>query len=298
MKKSLFVVAAWSVIGIVLSSRAQAQVEPPKPPLVKVPVKFKTVAPSTVKAGDHIVIDATTAKGKVEFLYDLNAFPKERATLVGKMLVLSTGVNGTYTIGVVSYDDGTTEKIVVKVTGGLPTPPIPDPPTPTDPLEKIAQSVASLQKSFDAFVLQQTAANAAFDKRLAALEQIKPIPPPPVDPLIASFQTAYIADGKPAASLASLTAIYRQSGTAVNDPNNKTPADIFNQMHKAMAIVLKEPDPAKVTIMVNTRKAIAAELDKSLPLGPASIQPLDTATRAAISAQFGRVQKALEGVTP
>jgi hypothetical protein len=53
--------------------------------------------------------------------------------------------------------------------------------------------------------------------------------------------------------------------------------------------------------MPNVRKAIAAELNKSLPTRLQPNQPahaLDDATKTLILTQFARVQKALEGVQP
>lgn len=169
------------VLFLTLTAATYAQpVEPkPKSPPIKAPSKFKSVAPPQVKAGEHIVIDASSAAGDVEFKYDKIAFPKERATLMGKTLVLSTSVNGTYQIFVVSYADGKTEDIAVKVTGGIPIPPgPPDPPVPTDPLEALTAAVKALTLKIDLGFAQQSAENAAMKARLLALEQIKPIPPP------------------------------------------------------------------------------------------------------------------------
>ena len=123
-------------------------------------------------------------------------------------------------------------------------------------------------------------------------------PPAPVDAFTQSLQHAYAVDGKSAEKLLLLLAIYRNSATVVNDPANKTPADVFTVMKKSIATVLKEPDANAITILPYTRRAIGAELDKALPLGAASTKPMDATTRTLISGQFARVQKALEGVSP
>jgi len=122
-----------------------------------------------------------------------------------------------------------------------------------------------------------------------------PVPVPIIDPFQQAIQTAYERDGK-SAKIVLLAAIYRQSATIVDSQDVKTPADIFTSMRKSIGTVLGEPDLTKTTVLPNVRKAIAAELDKSLPLGDSSVQPITDATRSLISAQFLRVKSALEGV--
>jgi len=181
------------VLAGLFAVTAPAQVEPPKnpvKPIKKAVKKFKAVAPTTVKAGDHIVVDASSAAGKIEFLFDGNSFPKERATLRDKILVLSTSVNGSYAISVVSYEDATTERIIVKVTGGEdPTPGPKPPPVPTDPIEALRVEV---QTGF----AKTTEALASLAARVSALEGSKPPPPPPPPPIpsdqiAAAIQLAY-----------------------------------------------------------------------------------------------------------
>lgn len=155
------------LILLVLWQPIHAQVvEPPEQPPAKKPVKFKAVAPLTVKAGDHIVVDASSAAGEVWFFYDEVIFPKVRATVTGKVLVLSTNVNGKHVVDVASLDDKSKERIVVTVTGGID--PIPDkppvePPPVVDPPSDLKVIMALLAK---------------LDARVSALEKQKPIPPP------------------------------------------------------------------------------------------------------------------------
>lgn len=110
--------------------------------------KFKATAPLTVKAGDHIVVDASTAAGDVWFFYDETVFPKQRATTAGKTLVLSTNTSGKYAIDIVSLGDKAKERIVVTVTEGVEPPPEPM-PQPIDILAaitKLEARVAALEK--------------------------------------------------------------------------------------------------------------------------------------------------------
>ena len=181
----------------------QAQVVEPKKPAA---IKFKTSAPVTAKANEHIVIDASSALGETWFFYDEQAFPKGRATTAGKLLVLSTNVNGKYTVDVVSFQDGQKEKVTFTVTGGVdPVTPIPKPPDPkpVDPIEQINATLAKIEA------------------RLAVLEQSKPNPPKPKppdpgDPIATAIQGAwqqeFAADKKDSA--AKVAQCYRAAVTA------------------------------------------------------------------------------------
>lgn len=127
-----------------------------------------------------------------------------------------------------------------------------------------------------------------------------PIPPPPTpnDPFVSSLQAAYERDGKNPIALSKMVVFYQVSDTIVNNDANKTPSDVFSVAKKAMATMLKEPDSDKATVLVNLRQAISKELDKTLPLGSASTQPLTAESRHLINTQFQRVHNALKGVTP
>lgn len=123
-----------------LASPAFGQVVEPK-----AVTKFKVTAPLTVKPGDHIVIDASTAAGEVWFFHDEVIFPKSRATVAGKILVLSTSIPGKHIIDIGSLDDKTKERIVVTVTEGVPPePPIPD-PTPISDLKSVLAAISKLE---------------------------------------------------------------------------------------------------------------------------------------------------------
>ena len=129
--------------------------------------QFKVAAPAAVKPGEHIVIDATNAKGTVGFVYDKNAFPTKRATLTGKVLVLSTDTPGKYTVAVASFDDKTLEEIVVTVgeDAAKPTP-------KQDEIDALRNEMragfSAIAKGFD-----------AVHERLKALEGKTPVPPTP-----------------------------------------------------------------------------------------------------------------------
>lgn len=177
-----------------------AQVVEPEP---KPPIKFKAVAPASAKAGDHILIDASSAKGDVFFFFDEVAFPAKRATLIGKLLILSTPTNGTYTVHVASLDDKSKEKITFTVTSGVDSPVTPplDPAPPTDPLEVLRQLIITKFAQLDA--------------RIAALEGAKP---PPVSPL--KHFTFVGPEATPTATAinnnASLRSMLKAAGVAVH----------------------------------------------------------------------------------
>lgn len=125
--------------------------------------------------------------------------------------------------------------------------------------------------------------------------QPPPVPiPTPTDPFLVAIQAAYTADGKPSAQVAQLASVYKLSPTFINDPANKTPVDILNVLKKSVVLVLKEANPDVMTVLKNTRLAIATEMDKTLPLGANSTKALDAPTRQLIATQFARVQAALE----
>lgn len=164
MKRFFLTLIFGLVIGSPLAVLAQV-VEPPEQSPAKKPVKFKATAPLSVKAGDHIVIDASSAAGEVWFFFDEATFPKSRATIAGKLLVLSTNVNGKHAIDVASLDDKAKERIVVTVTGGI-DPPVdklpPDKEPPPDPKPDDLKSILALITKLDA--------------RVSALEAAKPPP--------------------------------------------------------------------------------------------------------------------------
>lgn len=258
----------------------------PKAPVKPLPCK---VTPAQPKAG-KLVFVTTDAENP---LYDFDGvFAADEARQTGKELAIALPMNKedkTYLVRCIYTFEGkiVIEKVIVKVVGSDPNiPPLP----PGDTLKQLRLDMMTALGKIDATL-------AKLDARLALLEQIKPIPPP-IDPFIQSLQGSYNADNRPADKLAKLIAIYKASAATVNDPTNKTPADVFKVMHTAIASVLGEPDPKVLTVIPNTRKAIGAELDKVLPLGPASVVAMDAAMRATINAQFARVQKSLEGVNP
>lgn len=121
--------------------------------------------------------------------------------------------------------------------------------------------------------------------------------PTPSDPLVTSLNNAWILDGK-SDKLKLLVDIYRSSSTAVQNADAKYPSDIFRIMHKAIGISLGEPNPDNlaVTILPTLRTAIGAELNKTLPLGPASTKALTPEVRQQIQTQFNRIQTALEAL--
>lgn len=164
--------------------------------------KFKATAPLAVKANDHIIIDASGAKGDVEFHFDKTAFPKERATREWKKLILSTSVNGKYTVIVISFDDKTSEAIAVTVTGGIDAPSNPPPDPPTGDVESLR---SEMRASF-----------AALIARVSALEGAKP---PPPTTLLKHF-TFVGAEATPTATAinnnASLRATLKAAGVAVH----------------------------------------------------------------------------------
>jgi hypothetical protein len=122
-----------------------------------------------------------------------------------------------------------------------------------------------------------------------------PVPPAPQDPFQMLVQAAWMIDGK-SPKVSQLAAVYRQSSTVINDAKTKYPADVFSTMHKAIAISLAEPDANMVTILPTVRGVIATELNKTLPLGPASTKELTAESRQLIQTQFNRIQSALEGL--
>jgi hypothetical protein len=285
------------LLTFALATSALAQVVPPDKQPVKPPVKppvAKPIVPPTIKAqgGEQVVIDAKGAKGDVVFSYDKKTFDGKHAVQVGKALVLTVPTlkeNKTYTVICTSFDDRTQDETVISVAGS-------DDPGPIDPPD--GSPISKLSAKVDALTKVVTALNttvAAQDKRLTALEQIKPNPPPgPTDPFTATLQAAYIADGRPADKLAKLISIYKLSDPTVNNPLNTTYAMVLAVMHSGAQAYLGEPDPANVTILPNVRRAIAAEL--KVDIGKGNLAVLDAPGRANISAQFQMVRKALEGV--
>ncbi len=167
------------LLGLVVGAANTQIVEPEQPPAKK---KFKAIAPASVKAWDHIVIDASSAPGDVWFFYDETMFPKTRATTVGKVLILSTNINGKHLINVASLDDKTKELISVVVTGGVDAkPPDPDPdPPPSDDIVKLAAMVAKLAQVTEERFKEVITMIAQDRQRLTAIEEkLKIVPPPP-----------------------------------------------------------------------------------------------------------------------
>ena len=114
-----------------------------------------------------------------------------------------------------------------------------------------------------------------------------PTPPTPTDPLTVSLQSAYTldTDAQKATYKASLAALYRNSATAVNDPNTKTYADLFAVLSKATATLM----PAGS--LANTRKAIGIELNVVLGTNAGA-----TVDKAATLAEFAKIAQALDAV--
>lgn len=251
------------ILFLVLTSIAHAQPTP-----LPFPVKPGLIpAKLTVKASKLVSIDASAAKGKVKWRID---FSPDLAIIDGKKLVFASPFTGTYKILLLTVNDAgdiVDDSCEITVTDGVPMPtPDPNPPMPTDPV---------------------LAAIADLAKRITALENNKPAPiPVPVDAFQAAIQAAYVADGKQGAVVAQLAAIYRQSGATVNNPQAMKLSDILSAMHTAAQGLIADQLPT-------VRRVIGEELNANL--GKTDM-PLTPANRAAISVQFLRIQKALEGV--
>jgi hypothetical protein len=256
--------------------------QPIDPPIVKPKVVTPLVPLTmTAKGGELLVIDASKASAAVLFDFDATVFDAKHATIDGKKLYLAIPRNDstqTYAITVIADMPLSKDRVTITVPGDV-TPTPPDPPV--DPLAKLKSDVAAIlasQTSMQATVAQNS-------KDIAALQQIKPIPPP-VEPFQAAVQAAYVADGKPAAAAASLAAVYRQSGPTVNNATFTKTSDILGAMHTAAQTLIADQLPT-------VRRVIGDELNTQL--GKADV-PLTAVNRAAISAQFLRAQKALESV--
>lgn len=283
------------IAAVVFAQPLLGQMPPPAPKPIVRPI------PSTLaaKAGKLVSIPVDGDFDVVSFVYSHKDFPPDQAIIAPRQLTLVTGTNGIYSVTVVTVKDKADKQslVTITITGGVDPGPTPPPPEPDQSIATLTAAV----KALTAVVTKQGVDNAAsfakMDTRLTALEQIKPNPPP-TDPLIASLQAAYVADGKPAAQLVKLANIYQLSATITGNPANTTPSAIFAVNHKAIEGSLKEPTPNVLTILTSTRRAIGAEMDKYLPLAAASTVPLTDATRANIDAQFQRIAKALQGVQP
>jgi hypothetical protein len=262
---ALLLLAIYSLC-VVTPAYTLAQVVEPKQPPKKVVIVPPTL---TAKGGELLVIDASKATGDVQFAYDQKTFTPKQAIVCGKTLILSIPKCDdakTHSVTVISFADKSVDYVAINVPGEKVTPP----PTPIDSNKVILDRLDKIES------------------RLAALEQIKPIPPPPVpsDPFTAVLQAAYEKDGKPASALASLTAVYRQSPSTVNNTSLVKASDLLTAMHSAAQSLIQNQLPT-------VRRAIAD--DSNAAIGSTD-GPLDAAWRARIATQFLKVQHALEGV--
>jgi len=261
-------------------SQSYAQEPSPKKP-------FKVNVPAKVTANDHIIIDASTAKGEVFFIFDEVLFPKERATYdsTKKKLILSTGVNGNYTITIVSLEDKAKEKVTFSVTGGLIDPIVPPPLPPPEP--------TTLKEVLDAI--------KTINNRLDLLEKIKPIPPPPVDPLTVTLSETYTKDNGTIAQRKVLSSLYRNAAKlTVFDKNFTKPNDIYNALRATInskelkdALALQGITFDPVTNLLNTRKAIA---DFQVSIIGLPNTPLTDQSRLLISNTFYRIADSLDAI--
>lgn len=114
-----------------------------------------------------------------------------------------------------------------------------------------------------------------------------PNPPTPTDPFFVTLKVAYATDTDPqkAANASLLAAYYRKAGgtgvASINDPSFATAKDFHDNFDAAIA------GSFPATSIPNTRTAISAELQKSLPTLPT--QALDAATRTSVAATFNRI---------
>jgi hypothetical protein len=235
----------------------------------------------TAKAGKPLVLDLSKFPGDVEWFTD-DLLDADSAIIDCKKLTFASPYNGDYPIRVAVLVGGkiTLAKCVISVKDGVdrppPGPPVVDPDKVT--LSDIVKQIKSIQDD------------------LAELKKA-PRPPPVVDAFQAAMQASYESDGKPSAQLAKLLAVYKMTEGIANDSANKTPSDVFKVVHKSIGGVLEEKSEA-ITVLPAVRAAIAAELNKTLPLGPSSTQQLDATTRAQIVSQFARVTKSLGAIQP
>jgi len=268
------------------AASASAQPMPPTPPKVVTPKAKMT--PATPKAGDLLVIDASSAAGNVKFYHQ---FPTGTFVVDGKKLVVAVpqAAKNTklWSIQIVYFREESDEQLSVKILGT-------DAPTPTPP----DGTLASLTVAVNALTKQVTAMQAtlsSIDKRVTALEGAKP--PPvivPPDAFTAALQAAYVADGKDAANLAKLISLYKLSPSIINDATLTKEGDIVAKMHASAQALFNETD--KVTVLPNVRAALQAEFNKVL--GGKTADPLTPALRASIAAEFSKAQAALQGVMP
>lgn len=119
-----------------------------------------------------------------------------------------------------------------------------------------------------------------------------PVPPAPVDPLLAALQAAYTAEPASAtkdADRLALAAVMRALSTAVKDPAVKNGDDHFTLLHNSTEARIDG------RLKVKLRPAIGAELNKILPSGPGKGgQALSDQNRADAAALYLRVADLLE----
>ena len=129
--------------------------------------------------------------------------------------------------------------------------------------------------------------------RVKVLE-IKPPPPPPVDPFTKAVTEAYVVDGKQAANAAKLAAVYRIAAGVLRNPgaNPSHPLTKAKNNDEVLTAMQNAANAIGVFALEQTRHTIAKELDKQI--GKTSLVPLDAASRGLIAFQFDRVQAALE----
>jgi hypothetical protein len=111
----------------------------------------------------------------------------------------------------------------------------------------------------------------------------------PADPFATALQNAYAADGKPAAAVAQLAAIYANSAAVVNNTQNTTAKQVQDVLHAAAVSTAA----IGANGLPNVRKAISTELSNQLGTQD---HPLAAADRAAMATQFGRVATLLEAL--
>lgn len=127
---------------------------------------------------------------------------------------------------------------------------------------------------------------------------VGPRPPPgpgpgpgPTDPLFATFQAAFTADGGNKDDLAKLAAIYRVSSSTIDNPVYKTIGELWPILQTASNALV--PLPKLATL----RRAIGDDNNLTIygiknPGDPAL--PLDNALRTKLKAQFAKITALLE----
>ena len=117
-----------------------------------------------------------------------------------------------------------------------------------------------------------------------------PIPPQPVDPLIADLQRLYAADANPAKAvlIVKLAAIWRVGSDAAKNPNIATPSALLASLTSAVGSQMAANDLGLI------RDRIGAELNKIIPADRDA--PLTAEFRQRASDTFARIATALETI--